>query len=119
MKKQLIAKELQRMAATPGVVACALVDVGAGMVYLSAGDTPNIEAVAEAASDYWRLYQRNGNNFAELGPLQAVSTIHRDGVVSLMPCSEGIVLATISRRMQLDMSAWHRQVAQLAALLGQ
>lgn len=119
MKKKLVAQELQAMAATPGVVACALVDVTTGMVYLCAGDAPNMEGVAEAASDYWRLYQRNGNNFAALGPLQAVSTIHRDGVVSLMPCSEGIVLATISRRMQLDMSAWFRKVTHLATLIAQ
>lgn len=119
MKKQLIAQELALMAATPGVVACALVDVGTGMVYLSAGNAPDIEAVAEAASDYWRLYQRNGNNFAELGPLQAVSTVHRDGVVSLMPCGDGIVLATISRRMQLDLSAWFRKVGHLATLVKQ
>ena len=83
MNTQQVSAELAGMALTPGVKACALVDSATGMVYLSAGSHPQIDAIAEAASDYWRLHQRSGVPFAGLGPLQAISMIHRDGVLSL------------------------------------
>ncbi|MCZ8258208.1 MAG: hypothetical protein O9327_21380 [Polaromonas sp.] len=118
MNKQEISAELASMAETPGVSACALVDSATGMVYLSAGKHPQIDAIAEAASDYWRMYARNGTPFAGLGPLQAISMIHKDGVLSLMPCGDGIVMATLSRRMELDLGAWHRRVGQLGRLAG-
>jgi hypothetical protein len=116
---QNISAELARMALTPGVEACALVDAATGMVYLSAGGHPGIDAIAEAASDYWRMHGRNGTPFASLGPLQAISMIHQDGVLSLMPCGNGIVMATLSGRMQLDLGAWYRRVSQLGLMVSQ
>jgi len=116
---QQVSAELAGMALTPGVKACALVDSATGMVYLSAGSHPQIDAIAEAASDYWRLHQRSGVPFAGLGPLQAISMIHQDGVLSLMPCGEGIVMATLSGRMALDMGAWFQKVGKLGRLISQ
>jgi hypothetical protein len=118
MNTQHLAAELAGMAQTPGVTACALVDCATGMVYLSAGKHPQIDAIAEAASDYWRLHARSGVPFAGLGPLQAISMIHRDGVLSLMPCGQGIVMATLSARMALDMGAWFQKVGKLGRLMG-
>jgi len=119
LNTQHVSAELANMALTPGVGACALVDPVTGMVYLTAGDHPSIDSIAEAASDYWRLYARGGTAFADLGPLQAISMIHRDGVLSLMPCTEGIVMATLSGRMALDMGAWFQKVARLGQLIRQ
>lgn len=119
MNTQHVSAELACMALTPGVSACALVDSATGMVYLSAGNHPRIDAIAEAASDYWRLHARSGIPFADLGPLQAISMIHSDGVLSLMPCGEGIVMATLSGRMALDMGAWFQKVGRLGRLIGQ
>ncbi|SFU66135.1 hypothetical protein SAMN05216350_103430 [Polaromonas sp. YR568] len=119
MNTQHISTVLADMALTPGVKACALVDSATGMVYLSAGQHPQIDAIAEAASDYWRLHERSGSPFAKLGPLQAISMIHRDGVLSLMPCGKGIVMATLSARMALDTADWFRQVGELGRLIGQ
>lgn len=118
MNTQQVSAELASMALTPGVSACALVDSATGMVYLSAGDHPQIDSIAEAASDYWRLHERSGSPFAKLGPLQAISMIHQGGVLSLMPCGKGIVMATLSARMELDMGAWFRKVEQLGRMIG-
>ncbi|MEO7886515.1 hypothetical protein [Polaromonas sp.] len=119
MNTRHIEAELASMAETPGVIACALVDYATGMVYLSAGKHPHIDAIAEAASDYWRMYARNGTPFSGLGPLQAISMIHQDGVLSLMPCGDGIVMATLSRRMELDLGVWFRKVGKLGLAVGQ
>lgn len=117
MRKLRIGQALQAMASTPGVIACALVDIETGMVFASAGDHPNIDSLAEAASDYWRLYQRIRANFDEIGPLDAVSAQHRYGVVSLIPCGEGMVVATISKRKMLDWLDWIAKVSQLSKML--
>jgi hypothetical protein len=45
--------------------------------------------------------------------------IHQDGVLSLMPCGKGIVMATLSERMALDMADWFRKVGRLGRLIGQ
>jgi len=119
LNTQHVAAELANMAQTPDVSACALVDSATGMVYLSAGDHPRIDLIAEAATDYWRLHARSGTPFADLGPLQAISMIHRDGVLSLMPCAEGMVMATLSERMALDMGAWFQRVGRLGRLIRQ
>jgi predicted regulator of Ras-like GTPase activity (Roadblock/LC7/MglB family) len=116
---QHVSAELASMADTPGVTACALVDSAAGMVYLSAGNHPQIDSIAEAASDYWRMHERSGSPFLDMGPLQAISMIHQDGVLSLMPCGKGIVMATLSERMALDMADWFRKVGRLGRLIGQ
>jgi predicted regulator of Ras-like GTPase activity (Roadblock/LC7/MglB family) len=116
VNRQGITQELSRMALTRGVIACALVDVQTGMVYASAGKDPDLEMVAEAASDYWRLHQRNSERFESLGPLRAVSLVHAQKVLTLMPCTEGVVMATISHRMGgLDMTAWYQAVRELGA----
>ncbi|AYQ28301.1 MULTISPECIES: hypothetical protein [unclassified Polaromonas] len=118
MNTQHIAAELENMALTPGVNACALVDSATGMVYLSAGKHPQIDAIAEAASDYWRMHERSGSPFSKLGPLQAISMIHQGGVLSLMPCGKGIVMATLSARMALDTGDWFRKVGELGRMIG-
>jgi predicted regulator of Ras-like GTPase activity (Roadblock/LC7/MglB family) len=114
---QRIAAELANMALTPGVRACALVDTVTGMVYLSAGSHPQIDSVAEVASDYWRMHERNGIPCVNMGALQAISIIHQDGVLILMPCGTGIVMATMCGRMQLDLGAWFRKVGHLGLMV--
>lgn len=117
MNQQHIAQELASMAETSGVIACALVEISTGMVYASAGKHPGIDCLAEAASDYWRLYKRIQANFDDFGPLEAVSAQHKRGVMSLIPCSEGLVVATVSLPSKLDWRVWSAKVKVLGALL--
>ncbi|MET0311840.1 MAG: hypothetical protein ABW051_07295 [Burkholderiaceae bacterium] len=119
MRRDKIQNELARMAAQEGVYGCALVDVEGGMVMLSAGTSPDIETVGEAASDHWRLHRRHSGRFSPLGPLQAISLIHKELLLTLIPCGEGAVMATISRRMGLDMGAWYRDVTLLGRMLAE
>lgn len=119
MNSQRISAELASMALTPGVRACALVDSATGMVYLSAGSHGQIDSIAEAASDYWRMHERSGIPFAALGPLQGISLIHRDGLLSVLPCNSSIVMATLSGRMELDIGGWFRKVANIGRMIGE
>lgn len=119
MNRHRVSDELARMAAQEGVHGCALVDVETGMVMFSAGTCPDIETVGEAASDHWRLHRRHAERFSPLGPLRAISLIHKEHVLTLMPCGEGNVMATISRRMGLDLRAWYADVTALGRLLAE
>ncbi len=114
---QQISAELAAMAATSGVEACALVDAATGMVYMAAGSQPRIDAIAEAASDYWRMYQRNGTPCSELGSLQVISMIHQSGVLSLIPCSKGILMVALSGRMKLELATWYQKVGALGRMI--
>jgi len=93
MNSAKITAEIDLIAAQPGIIACALVDAGTGLVWHASSNSPNAEHLWEAAVDYWRLHDRQKVHFAGLGALGAAVMYHADGVLAVFPCcSEPAVL---------------------------
>ena len=66
MTQKALRDALESMAAMPGLEGCALVEIEAGMVWHHAGQIEGVQTFAEAASDYWRLYNRLSHQFKDL-----------------------------------------------------
>lgn len=63
---------LSRVAAVEGVLGAAVVDAQAGLVIAHVGGLADIEALAEAGVEFWRLHTRLGARFRqEFGSLEA------------------------------------------------
>ena len=119
MSAQQLQSSLDDMAALPGVVGCALVEIETGMVWHSAGAITDLTALAEAASDYWRLYQRLHTNFEQVGKLRACVMMHDAGRITQLPCGNGMLLVTISlQQANVDWPQWQAKTKSLAALVG-
>lgn len=120
MKAQALRDLLAAMAATPGVSGCALVEIDAGMVWHACGRMDDAPALAEAASDYWRLYQRLNSHFAALGDLRASVMVHAHGRLTLLPCGKGMLLVAVSDQQQpVDWRQWQHRARDLAQLVDQ
>lgn len=118
MKSDRLKEALNDMATLPGVDGCALVEIDAGMVWGHAGALENTAQLAEAASDYWRLYQRLERQFVELGNLCATVMVHAQGRITLLPCGPGMVLMALTRQNpQVDWPSWQQKVRDLAQLV--
>jgi len=74
------------MAGQPGIEGCAMVEAATGFVWHASRGGARAERVWEAAVDYWRLYERQKEQFAVLGPLGAVAMHHVAGVLVVLPC---------------------------------
>ena len=85
MKQKALRDALQSMAAMPGLEGCALVEIEAGMVWHHAGQIEGVQTFAEAASDYWRLYNRLADQFKDLGDLKASVMMHAQGSSVMRP----------------------------------
>ena len=118
MNRQALADEVERVADAPGVITCSLVDVSTGMVYHASGGRPDLEPLAEAARDYWRLHQRQDNLFRDLGPMVGIVVLHEEGVINVMPCGADAVLVTLAERNKVNFSAWPTRLRRLQAILG-
>ena len=113
-----LASSLTEMAQLPGVVGCALVEVNTGMVWHAAGATQELTALAEAASDYWRLYLRLHTRFEQVGKLKACVMMHDTGRITLLPCGSGMLLVTVSlQEAQVDWQLWQTRTRELAAMV--
>jgi hypothetical protein len=110
---------LDRMAAHPGVVGCALVDAHTGLVWDSRAGAPNAERVWEAAVDYWRLHDRQKLHFAGLGALGAAVMYHRAGVLAVFPCCSDpdVLLVAHGQHRGVDWIALQRMARALGELL--
>ena len=118
MNRKELADEVERIGSTPGVITCTLVDASTGMIYHASGGRPDLEPLAEAARDYWRLHQRNGNLFRDLGPMVGIVVLHEEGVINVMPCGAGVVLVTLAHRNKVNFSSWPTRLQRLQAILG-
>ena len=118
MNRQAIADEVERLGRSPGVIACALVDGNAGFIYHVTGDRPDLEPLAEAACDYWRLHRRNGNFYGDLGPMIGIVVLHERGVINLLSCTPDTVLVTLAERNRVTFSNWPERLAPLRQLMG-
>ena len=118
MKGAQLRAAFDELAAFPKLTGCALVAVDTGMVWHASGDDEKVQHLAEAASDYWRLYVRLGHNFAELGELQASVMLHQLGCIALLPCGKGMVLVALTPKMKdLDWLGFQAQVRKLSQVV--
>ena len=118
MNAERLRSEIERMGNMPGLDGCALVEIEAGMVWHAAGHIEDVQFVAEAASDYWRLYRRLNQHFASLGDLRACVMLHQQGRITLLPCGSGMLLVTLSRQTaEVDWNAWQLQTRKLASMV--
>lgn len=97
MNAQRLRHGLEQVAIMPGLQGCALVEIDAGMVWHTAGHIEDVQKVAEASSDYWRLYQRQKVHFEHLGELRAQVMMHQDVRITMLPCGPGMLLIALSR----------------------
>jgi len=119
MSSTRVGAELDRMAANPGIVGCALVDAHTGLVWESRGGGAHAERVWEAAVDYWRLHDRQKLHFAGLGELGAAAMYHTGGVLAVFPCSTDpdVLLVVHGEHRSVDWIALQRMARALSPLL--
>jgi hypothetical protein len=119
MTTTLFVAELERMAAHPGILGCALVDAGTGLVWHAFASRPNADRVWEAAVDYWRLHDRQKVHFAGLGTLGAAVMYHTGGVLAVFPCCSDpdVLLVCHGEHRNVDWIAWQRKVRELGKLI--
>mgnify|MGYP003599423383 FL=1 len=77
-----------------------------------------MQTFAEAASDYWRLYNRLADQFKDLGDLKASVMMHAHGRITLLPCGTGMLLVTLTRQKSaIDWTLWQEKTKELAQLV--
>lgn len=115
---QALEAELQLLAKTPGVVACVLVGVDTGMVFLSSSKNAEVEVIAEAARDYWVLHQKNGRMFEVLGAVRNVFIQHEHAHLSVQMFGQSsLLLVTISKLKRVDWAGWAARTRGISELL--
>ena len=117
MNYQDIERELHQLATTPGIIACALVAIDTGMIYLSSSNKEQFDIIAEGARDYWVLHQKNGNVFEALGPVSNIVVRHKRGLLSIRGCGQTMLLISIAKIKEVDWDEWPERVAQLCNLV--
>lgn len=98
MKSANLRSALAELSSKSGFVGSALVNIEDGMVWHAVGSIPELESLASAASNYWRLNTRTQSDFSELGPLQIAILIHRLGQLTLCECGKGMLLTVVTER---------------------
>ncbi|MES2973057.1 MAG: hypothetical protein V4757_05590 [Pseudomonadota bacterium] len=116
MNLQELAAEIGRLASTPGVIACSLIDGPTGMIYHTSGDQ-DLEPLAEAARDYWQLHRRQASAHQKLGEFIGLVTLHEKGVINVLQCTEDTILVTIAERNRVSFSTWPSQLDRLRQLI--
>lgn len=102
MKSQLLRDSLSELAAKTGYLGCALVNIEDGMIWHAVGSVSELEGMASAASNYWRLNSRTQSSFADLGPLQIIALVHRLGQITVCECGKGMLLTVVTERRETD-----------------
>lgn len=115
MKAARLREAFDAVARFPRLTGCALVAIDTGMVWHASGSDDRIHQLAEAASDYWRLYQRLNQCFTDLGGLRASVMLHDYGCLALLPCGKGMLLVTLTPKMkELDWLGLQTEVGTLS-----
>lgn len=116
--QRLLRDALDEVAGMHGLQGCALVEIDAGMVWHEAGSIADVQKIAEAASDYWRLYQRQRVHFEHLGELRAQVMMHSEVRITMLPCGQGMLLIALSReRDPVDWARLQRKAGDLKQLV--
>jgi hypothetical protein len=117
VNRAAIQLQVQTIAVLQGLVGCSLVDVQAGMTWCSAG-RPDTVAMAEAATDYWRLTQRHTGTFQNLGDLRAQVMMHAQARVTSVACPPDLLLVCVSHEPDtVDWPAWKSHLRTLHDIL--
>lgn len=120
MNATRLREALEEVAHMPGLQGCALVEIDAGMVWHAAGQIADVQKIAEASSDYWRLYQRQKVYFEHLGELRAQVMMHREVRITMLPCGEGMLLIALSNeRDPVDWARLQAKTQQLKQLVAE
>ena len=107
-------REVDAMAAMDGIAGCAVVDTQAGMAWYTAGPADTLQPLAEAASDYWRMFLRRRDDFRGLGEIRALVVMHAEGRLTLAGCGEQLLLICLSSEPdRVDWRAWKARVGAL------
>lgn len=109
---------LREIEGIDGIDGGAIVDVESGMPWcVSAGIAAEGDLLAEAASDYWRMYQRLARNFESLGELRASLLVHSNGRLTLLPCGPGLIAVIKSTQQNgIDWIALQKRVMDIGSL---
>lgn len=88
-----------------GVDGAAVIDYRSGMViYTSPAFADEATPLAEAASDYWRLYERQSDTFDTLGALKISIMIHEKKRLTMLPCGNGLMC--LVQTVKIDNVDW-------------
>ena len=106
--------QLATLSQQPGLLGCALVDSSTGLSWLQTGCVVGDSLIAEAACEYWRLYLRHRDYFADMGDIRAQVIIHSAKRITIMGCGlEMILIAITDERTAVDWASWQAQVRQI------
>lgn len=117
MNYQDIEQELHQLATTPGIIACALVAIDTGMIYLTSSNKEQFDIIAEGARDYWVLHQKNGKVFEALGSVSNIVVRHKRGLLSIRGCGQTMLLISITKIKEVNWDEWPERVDQLCNLV--
>ena len=114
-----IAAIVEELAAFEDIDGCALVETSTGMVWHFAGQLPEMERIAEAAVEFWRIQQRLSSHLVALGELRSVACSFSNRVVALFPCCEepSLVLVCVAAKGRIAWDEWSVLVADLRKAL--
>lgn len=117
---QALETELRELAKTSGVIACVLVSADTGMVFMSSTKNSEVEAMAEAARDYWVLHQKNGKLFESLGQVRNVFIHHTRAILSVQMFGKAtMLLVTIAKLKSVDWNNWSENTKKIGELVFQ
>ena len=117
MNYQLIEAELNSIATTPGIIACALVAVDTGMIYFSSSSQHLFEVMAEGARYYWALHHKYGQIFDAMGNLNNIFVQHERGILRVQLCGEAMLLITLAKLGKTDWTQWQGVINNLQTLV--
>lgn len=119
MKADAVQAAIAELGQFAGMDGCALVDAETGMPWSYAGSVADIERIAEAAIEFWRVQNRLSRHFEGMGNLQSAAYSFSNRVVALFPCSEAppLVLVCIARKGHVSWIEWGKRAVLLRQLL--
>ncbi len=114
-----IAAIVEELAAFKDIEGCALVETDTGMVWHFAGHLPEIEHIAEAAVEFWRIQHRLSSHLVAMGSLRSVACSFSNRVVALFPCCEGpnLVLVCVAAKGHIAWLDWSLKAVKLRKAL--
>lgn len=95
MKTSEAQASIDEIAAGDGVLGCAVVEIEAGMVWLSAGQSPQLSLYCEAVSDYWRLSERLNKHLPETEQLRNLSLNHGHLKIASWRLNSGLIFVLL------------------------
>lgn len=119
MPLALLRSRLTSLSELAGVRGVAIVDSASGMVIEQAGTVENLETLAEAAIEFWRLSGRLRTSLSSLDALNAAALSFARGMLLLQPLTtvsseRALILVAIVTTEQVDWQQWNQAVTSLS-----